>query len=115
MHVIILHENKVLLEKRPTVGIWGGLHCFLECEDPSEITPICRDNLGMNVQTQKSLPAFRHTFSHYHLDIQPVIVSVCEHPSKVMDSDRYFWYKLGHINECGLAAPVKRLLEQLEH
>lgn len=104
----------VLLERRPPIGIWGGLYCFVQCKTGDEINHYCKDKLGLNIVSQEKMAIFRHTFSHFHLDIQPVQVRVSNSISKIMDSDRFIWYKLGQINECGLAAPVKKLIQQLE-
>lgn len=108
-------DHMLLLERRPPAGIWGGLFCFVQCNDADEIESYCKATLGLRVKSIEKLPAFRHTFSHYHLNIQPVKVAVGRIQSKVMDCDDHFWYKLGQVNECGLAAPVKKLIDQLEN
>lgn len=114
VQLMIVDDGQVLLEKRPPVGIWGGLHCFIECAKLSEIKKTCKVLLGYDITIEEKWPKFRHTFSHYHLDIHPVLINVTKKTDKIMDSDRFFWYKLGLRNEFGLAAPVKKLLQQLE-
>lgn len=114
IHLMIMDDNKVLLEKRPPTGIWGGLHSFLECSSTADMKPYCQQLLGYDIDIMENWEPFRHTFSHYHLDIQPVLIRINNRSDKIMDSERFFWYKLGLSNECGLAAPVKRLLQRLE-
>lgn len=114
VQLMIIEDDKVLLEKRPLTGIWGGLHCFIECEAIEGIKKHCQQLLGYDIAIIEKWVKFRHTFSHYHLDIQPVLLSINKQSDKIMDSERFFWYKLGQTNECGLAAPVKRLLQLLE-
>jgi A/G-specific adenine glycosylase len=59
------------------------------------------------------LTAFRHTFSHFHLDIVPMWLTV--HSSGAcMDEGNALWYNLAQPPSVGLAAPVERLLQQLK-
>jgi A/G-specific adenine glycosylase len=55
---------------------------------------------------------YRHTFSHYHLDITPVLVQVAQTPQRVGEG-RSLWYSVHQPDAIGLAAPVKKLLEKL--
>ena len=56
---------------------------------------------------------FRHTFSHYHLDIQPVQVNLATTPNEIMASQDRLWYNIRQPPEIGLAAPVANLLGKL--
>jgi A/G-specific adenine glycosylase len=57
----------------------------------------------------------RHTFSHFHLDISPLVYRGAAH-DVVAESDRWLWYPLDGSVQVGLAAPVKKLLQALaEH
>jgi len=55
----------------------------------------------------------RHSFSHYDLDIQPIVVRVDVPLSKVADSDDATWHRIGDEPPGGMAAPVNKLIEQL--
>jgi A/G-specific adenine glycosylase len=57
------------------------------------------------------LDPFRHTFSHYHLDIVPLEVAV--DPAGTRDSDGR-WVDPQSPGTLGLAAPVKKLLAGLD-
>lgn len=115
-HLIILHDRKnnaVLLEKRPPVGIWGGLWSFPECAMENAIAPWCKNNLQVETKKSQHLPMFTHTFSHFHLQITPIYITQYRQARsalQVMDSSRYVWYKLDQPAEKGFAAPVKKLL-----
>ena len=54
----------------------------------------------------------RHTFSHFHLDIEVLAVDVRPSPGAVMEPERFVWYKGGQLSG-GVAAPVSRLLADL--
>ena len=60
----------------------------------------------------EELEKIRHSFSHYHLDITPVRI-LASKLDEIAESDRWLWYPLDHSLEVGLAAPVKKLLNNL--
>ncbi|ANE53830.1 MULTISPECIES: A/G-specific adenine glycosylase [Methylomonas] len=104
-------ERRILLEKRPPTGIWGGLWSLPEFEDIAAAGDWCR-RLGCMVQAPQALPAGRHTFSHYHLDYTPLLAELENPINNVMEADRAVWYKAADFALLGLPAPVKRLLLQ---
>ncbi len=109
-------NNEVLMEKRPPTGIWGGLWCFVEVETLDNITPLL-EKLNLKSNAQQTLPEFRHTFSHFHLDITAVIVdcerinAITEH--EINEIDQQQWYDLTKQSSVGLAASTKKLITQL--
>lgn len=111
MFIIQNEAGEVLLEKRPPSGIWGSLWSLPEGSETSSYPDIA--SLHLVPSEPHHLPPLRHTFSHYHLDIQPICLRNIEKAGEVADSDRWLWYPLDHSLEVGLAAPVKKLLTQL--
>lgn len=108
--VINDHDNTILLEQRPPAGIWGGLWSFPECSQESDVANWCQQHLQIKVvKTIKPLPSLRHTFSHFHLDITPLIVRAGD--VGIMDSVRHIWYNSQQPDARGLPAPVKTILE----
>lgn len=114
-HFLIAHtpDNEVWLEKRPAPGIWGGLWCFPEATSLDEATRLCLHRWGPIATGSERLTTFRHTFSHYHLDITPVLVRLEKRPNGVMEDGVQLWYNLAQAPQIGLAAPVVNLLTQL--
>jgi A/G-specific adenine glycosylase len=106
-------QGLIWLEKRPATGIWGGLWCFPELEDKTAAEDWCLDHFGSPPESVTRWPAFRHTFSHYHLDIEPLLLQLSSAPEAVMADDRQLWYNVRQPPEIGLAAPVVGLLQQL--
>lgn len=102
-------DGSVLLQKRPPQGIWGGLWSFPEIE-PQEDAKHWAKSWGKVAATQ-SLPPVTHVFSHFQLTIHPTEVRLSA--SKALADAQLVWYKPGSDQALGLAAPVKRLLEQL--
>ncbi len=113
VHLLMLRnpQGEWLLEQRPTTGIWGGLWSFPESPltdslDDSSVLPWSED-----VSIQEFWDSFRHTFSHYHLDITPVLAN-CEGDWGIGEK-AHCWYDVHQPPSLGLAAPVKALLEKL--
>lgn len=104
-------KGEVLLEQRPANGLWGGLWVFPQCDSEADIAGTC-EQLGCVTKNWQLQPVQRHTFSHFHLDYQPVLVEASQ-SSAVMDSNAIVWYNPTIPLKVGTAQPVKQLLEQL--
>lgn len=108
MLIINDQQGRVLLEKRPPAGIWGGLWSFPEqCDERIDISD------WKLVEEKKT---FRHTFSHFHLDITPVLAKASNsNPfagNKVAEEREQIWYDPKNPEQIGLAAPVSELLDR---
>ena len=110
--LIVRRGTEVLLQQRPPTGIWGGLWSFPETQDLRDLPSGWR----VNLDRVKPLAPLRHTFSHYHLDITPVLVDASDlHFNTLMEERASLWYNSARPTEIGLAAPVKRLLTSLSN
>ena len=107
------NESRVMLEKRPPIGIWGGLWSLPEFDSIESAFSWCVLQ-GLNIAKSQALASERHTFSHYHLDYAPLIIKTDSPVNDlVMEADRTVWYKAGHNQDLGMPAPVKKLLQQI--
>jgi len=99
-------EDEFLLQQNPPSGIWGGLWC------PAQVEKLEANHTlgGLNIETLETLPIFKHTFSHYHLEITPVLCRVVGTAQAIAESNQV-WYKSHSTKALGLAAPVKKLME----
>lgn len=102
----------VLLERRAPSGLWGGLWSFPETTDADAVR-WAQDKRGLEIKTQSPLPAWRHTFSHFHLDITPIPATLVR-ATAVMEKADTLWYNLRSPAARGVSAPVKKLLQQLK-
>ncbi|MDH5173030.1 MAG: A/G-specific adenine glycosylase [Gammaproteobacteria bacterium] len=107
-------NGDIWLERRPGSGIWGGLWCFPELADTAATANWCLDRWGLAPESIEIWPEFRHTFSHYHLDIRPVRVTLPASPAAVMEAPNQLWYNWRQPAAVGLAAPVASLLARLD-
>jgi A/G-specific adenine glycosylase len=114
MLMAVNSSGDILLVKRPPSGIWGGLWSFPELQSTDEITDWCRQRFTGKLPQQHEWPAVAHTFSHFHLDMTPVEVRVDAVRDEVMDGDRWLWYNTRSPAGIGLAAPVTKLLQQID-
>lgn len=109
--LLMQHKQDVYLEQRPPVGLWGGLYCFPQFGDETALRAWLEAR-NIRHEQLKQLTAFRHTFSHFHLDIVPMWLPVSSF-APCMDEGSALWYNLAQPPSVGLAAPVERLLHQL--
>jgi len=101
--------GELFLKRRPTNGLWGGLWSFPECE-PGDV-PNMLDQLSISGEL-KDLPAFRHTFTHFHLDITPVHVT-CESDRDNLGEPEALWYSIESPQSIGLTRPVTKIIDTL--
>jgi len=109
--LLITNEaGELLLERRPSRGIWGGLWSLPELCDGLEAEAHCRE-LGLRPLTVTPWPERQHTFTHFRLTLRPL--HIVAGTAAVMEGERRVWYKTDSFNQLGLPAPIERLLQQL--
>lgn len=104
--------GRIMLERRPPSGIWGGLWSLPEVTLEADVERWCRERLGLAVNSLEPWPALRHGFTHFELEIVPERVRVHGASERVMEGGGHLWYKPGGESEAGVPAPVRRLLQQ---
>ena len=108
-------RGSVLLKQRPATGIWGGLWGFYEFPDAEALHEHVSSLYKTNTEESKrELESFRHTFSHFHLDITPVLLQLPELPQHSVTESATQWFDLQQPVNVGLAAPTKRILDSLK-
>lgn len=109
--LLIIRNEKgaYLMEKRPPAGIWGGLWSLPELAMEQMVAEAVSQNWQLIVNYHSDLPVFRHTFSHFHLDITPCEVLVAPEVRVMADDGRYQWR--ADIRQLALAAPVSTILQ----
>lgn len=110
MPLLANHEGAILLYRRPSTGLWGGLWSLPELEDLAALDPLAERH-ALELQQHRQLPGLTHTFSHFQLAIEPWLISVKSTRDAVAEPD-WLWYNLATPPRLGLAAPVKTLLKR---
>ena len=111
LQFLIIHTaDEVLLQQRPAQGIWGNLWSFPEYNELSEANEWVANTLHIQQPQWDIGTPLQHSLTHFHLEITPLYLKL---QKNVKVSEPLLWYDLKHPPECGLAAPVVRLLAQL--
>ena len=97
-HIVILtrDDGAVLLERRPPVGVWGGLWMFPQFESSESAYGWLRLLRGAKGRT--TLPPYSHAFTHFDLTLHPIVVRAGGSVA-VADADRYCWYDAKQARE----------------
>ncbi|MBD1551895.1 A/G-specific adenine glycosylase [Pseudomonas typographi] len=107
---LLANENgAILLYRRPSSGLWGGLWSLPELDALGDIEHLVAQHALVQVGARQ-MPELTHTFSHFQLAIEPWLVRV-QAPSAHMAEADWLWYNLATPPRLGLAAPVKKLLK----
>jgi A/G-specific adenine glycosylase len=112
MLIIKNPDGEILLEKRPNSGIWGGLWTFPQIDSDQTPTEYCLDQFNQTAKSIDKKQSYRHTFSHYHLDITPVIIELSKTDTVIMEGQSQLWYNSKQPPAIGLATPTKKLISQ---
>lgn len=102
-------QGQVLLQQRPAEGLWGGLWSFPQAATSQNLTQWCEQHLAKILPFQR-WPPFRHTFTHFHLDIEPIYIVLDKQAAGQLNLNNTLWYDANQPPQCGLAAPVTKLL-----
>ncbi|MCF6209407.1 MAG: A/G-specific adenine glycosylase [Gammaproteobacteria bacterium] len=104
-------EGRILLQRRPPTGIWGGLLSLPELPAGSNVTEAGREQWGLQVEEAAHWPSLRHTFSHFHLHITPVHAHLVS--THAVRDNSWLWHHPQDTAPGGLPAPVAKLLGRL--
>jgi A/G-specific adenine glycosylase len=101
-------DGRVLLERRQPQGIWGGLWSLPEFKDEDAARGYCQTWLHA-AEELKALARVQHAFTHFDLEITPVL-SRCRERHAVADDDRHLWYDARQPAAIGVPAPIATLI-----
>ncbi len=115
LQLVVLQDKngRILLEKRPPAGIWGGLWSLPELALKEDALDWCRRKLGLHARATTELPRRRHDFTHFRLWLHPRLLLAEKPAEMVLDGDRWVWYNPKQQDR-GLAAPVAALLKEIQ-
>jgi A/G-specific adenine glycosylase len=108
--LIVQHQGRILLEQRPSPGIWGGLWSLPEFDTDTDAAAACRA-LGAEPRTVFELAAFSHTFTHFRLHVRPWYIAVEAMPAEGMRPRK--WIDAAQAASVALPAPVRKLVDGL--
>lgn len=108
-------HGAAFLERRPERGIWGGLWCLPEFNSESAAIAYARNHFK-GLGEPRPLGSIRHSFTHFDLEILPVMIDCERAVDAIMETGECLWYKAGAADDApriGLPTPIKQLLLDL--
>ena len=108
--LLLTDGMRVLLERRPPAGIWGGLLTLPEGNEANASEFAQRYGCRLlNVQTMAPL---KHTFSHFHLHIRALFCTV-EPTANLLAEPGWQWLEHEEIETAALPTPIRSLLRKM--
>jgi A/G-specific adenine glycosylase len=104
-------DGRVLLERRGPHGVWSGLWSLPEASDPDGAWRIAQQHA--RIDDAQALVPFTHVFSHYRLDIEPLLFDRATAQRGIADNPQLRWCSAGELGALGLPAPVRTLVLQI--
>ncbi len=115
--VVLDAHGAVLLERRPESGIWGGLWSLPEFDSEPAARRFALSTLPEPRLQPQTLATVHHRFTHFDLELVPLLAECPEPAPRVMEAQRVLWYNYGDTaaatDKIGLPAPIKTLLHTL--
>jgi A/G-specific adenine glycosylase len=113
--LVLLRDGagRMLLERRPPSGIWGGLWSLPEAADAQAARTLVEARLGVRADFA-ALPAFEHAFTHFRLRMTPLAASVHAPASAIGDHGDLRWVDRDARAALGLPRPIATLLERID-
>lgn len=112
--MLILRDQhrRVLLERRGPQGVWSGLWSLPEAADPDAAWRLAQQHA--TIEDAQPLTPFTHVFSHYKLQIEPLLFDQATARHGIADHPQLRWCSASETESLGLPAPVRSLLLQIE-
>ncbi|PIZ03382.1 MAG: A/G-specific adenine glycosylase [Gammaproteobacteria bacterium CG_4_10_14_0_8_um_filter_38_16] len=101
--------QEILLLKRPSSGIWGGLWGFPEYTLEDDYTLF----QTLKLKYLDELEKITHQFTHFRLEIFPMLLSLSVNNARKLEAPHSTWYQLGTPLPGGVATPVSKILTTL--
>jgi A/G-specific adenine glycosylase len=116
--LLVVAQGKILLEKRPSAGIWGALWSLPEMQVNENVIEYCMQ-LGINVRLISRMEVFAHTFTHFRLWIYPLILQVISRSPGHLSPEalsqpgnQWVWMMPEDALKAAIPSPVRKVLLQ---
>jgi A/G-specific adenine glycosylase len=111
--LLIEHGGEILFERRPPLGIWGGLWSLPELALDEDVRDAVKSRFAAQVTVGEQLPPIAHGFTHFTLTLHPQRLSARRWPSRA-ETPATIWLAPADARGAALPAPIKKLLRALE-
>ncbi len=110
--LVLSRAGEVLLEKRPSVGVWGGLWSLPEVGRGDDPVAASARRYGCEVSSLERLGRLRHGFTHFTLEITPLLAAVRRVQPRAAQPG-VVWLPIEEAPEAAVPVPVRKLLRAL--
>jgi A/G-specific adenine glycosylase len=110
--VVVLARGEVLLEKRPSTGIWGGLWSLPEAAAGVSPAAMLAREWGLDVRDVVPLEPFEHAFTHFTLEVEPWRAQLRK-STALAEGKAATWLALSELAGAALPSPVRKLLAKV--
>ncbi len=110
---LLLHneQNLIYLEKRPPIGLWGGLWCMPDIDMDICASSHIYDRYRLQTDTTRELMRIKHSFSHYHLHIVALSLQCYPSGDEITECPGR-WFSMDEMDGLGLAKPVSMIIKR---
>ena len=99
-------QGSVWLDKRPTPGVWAGLHCLPLFDSEEALHGVVPAQWHQHLRADA---VFTHVLTHKDLHLHPWQLTL---PDQALDWDAGRWVRADEWPALGLPAPIRRLLQR---
>lgn len=110
--LVVLSHGEVLLEKRPSTGIWGGLWSLPEAEAGASPRDFLAREWGLEAARIDAIEPFEHAFTHFILEVEPWRIEL-RSSARLAEGRPATWLALADLAGAALPSPVRKLLQKL--
>ncbi|KRD15759.1 A/G-specific adenine glycosylase [Acidovorax sp. Root267] len=109
--VLLSSGGRVWLQRRPSVGIWAGMHCVPVFADSTSLRGYVASLGDASRISCNELQPFLHVLTHRDLHLHPVVVSgsIPNQPT-----EEGAWFGVDEWASIGLPAPIRKLLDSMQ-
>ena len=111
--LLLERDGEILLERRPALGIWGGLWSLPEISRDTDVAAYVSVHLAAEAATLQHLPVLQHGFTHFTLTLHPVRVPITRWPpaARIPGVE---WFARDAAIAAAVPAPIRKLLRVVE-
>ncbi|WP_166212289.1 A/G-specific adenine glycosylase [Cognatiluteimonas telluris] len=104
-------DGRVLLQRRPSTGVWAALWSLPEADDLESARAWFEQHVQGDYESGEPIPEVAHGFSHYRLRLQPWRWRDVATATRVADNHSLRWVCHEQLGSLGIPAPIRRLLQ----
>ena len=106
-------NGEIMMEKRPSAGIWGGLWSFPEADHTEDAAQVCRTQFGVEAEAVDRMVPIEHGFTHFSLTISPLHCRVNQREPRAQQPGRV-WIAPAEAMHYAIPVPVRKLVSALQ-